>query len=215
MLFVPLVIDLVFDFKDLSLSKQTFSLGDHLWRRRITFHVIDLVGMTVVCRWAPDQWPEARGLYWAVIVGILLRTAAWLLWWFGIRPLGGNSRRQFRMSLGPHADRWDRKKTMIVSDLLRAALLLLLLAVRSPEWLWAIYLVVFVQSSVGQFFNPAKGALTPQLVDEPSPFGRHVGEIGGARDRQRSRGRHRRAGFARVGVALGRDARWSALVMSR
>jgi MFS family permease len=67
---------------------------------------------------------------------------------------------------GVFADRWDRKKTMIVADLLRAALLLLLLAVRSPEWLWAIYLVVFIQSSVGQFFNPAKGALTPQLVDE-------------------------------------------------
>ncbi|MEO7911972.1 MAG: MFS transporter, partial [Roseiflexaceae bacterium] len=67
---------------------------------------------------------------------------------------------------GVFADRWDRKQTMIVADLLRAALLLLLLAVRSPEWLWAIYLVVFVQSSVGQFFNPAKGALIPQLVDE-------------------------------------------------
>jgi predicted MFS family arabinose efflux permease len=67
---------------------------------------------------------------------------------------------------GVFADRWDRKRTMIVSDLLRAALLLLLLVVRSPEWIWAIYLVVFVQSSVGQFFNPAKGALTPQLVDE-------------------------------------------------
>ena len=67
---------------------------------------------------------------------------------------------------GVFADRWDRKKTMIVADLLRAALLLLLLAVRSPEWLWVIYLVVFVQSSVGQFFNPAKGALIPQLVDE-------------------------------------------------
>src|SRR5215212_1072765 len=67
---------------------------------------------------------------------------------------------------GVFADRWDRKRTMIIADLLRAALLLLLLAVRSPEWLWAIYLVVFVQSSVGQFFNPAKGALIPQLVDE-------------------------------------------------
>lgn len=67
---------------------------------------------------------------------------------------------------GVFADRWDRKKTMIVADLLRAALLLLLLMVRSPEWLWAIYLVAFVQSSVGQFFNPAKGALIPQLVDE-------------------------------------------------
>lgn len=67
---------------------------------------------------------------------------------------------------GVFADRWDRKTTMIVADALRAALLLLLLAVQSPAWLWAIYLVVFAQSSIGQFFNPAKGALLPQLVDE-------------------------------------------------
>jgi MFS family permease len=67
---------------------------------------------------------------------------------------------------GVFADRWDRRRTMIVADLLRAALLLLLLAVRSAEWLWAIYLVVFVESSISQFFNPAKGALIPHLVDE-------------------------------------------------
>ena len=67
---------------------------------------------------------------------------------------------------GVFADRWDRRRTMIAADLLRAGLLLLLLAVRSPEWLWAIYLVVFVQSSIGQFFNPAKNALIPHLVEE-------------------------------------------------
>jgi predicted MFS family arabinose efflux permease len=67
---------------------------------------------------------------------------------------------------GVFADRWDRKQTMIVTDVLRAALLLLLLVVGTREWLWAIYLVVFVQSSLGQFFTPAKGALIPQLVDE-------------------------------------------------
>jgi predicted MFS family arabinose efflux permease len=69
---------------------------------------------------------------------------------------------------GVFADRWDRRRTMIAADLLRAVLLLLLLAARSPEWLWAIYLVVFIQSAIGQFFNPAKGALLPQLVDEHS-----------------------------------------------
>jgi MFS family permease len=67
---------------------------------------------------------------------------------------------------GVFADRWDRRRTMIAADLLRAGLLLLLLAVRSAEWLWVIYLVVFVESSVGQFFNPAKNALIPHLVAE-------------------------------------------------
>src|SRR5262245_64342232 len=67
---------------------------------------------------------------------------------------------------GVFADRWDRRRTMIVADLLRAALMLLLLIVHSAEMLWAIYLVVFVESSVSQFFNPAKGALIPNLVEE-------------------------------------------------
>lgn len=63
--------------------------------------------------------------------------------------------------------------------------------------------------------DDADRLVAPQLVDEPSPLGRHVREIGGAHDRQDRRCRHRRAGFTRGGVALGRDGRWSALVMSR
>src|SRR4029079_13390322 len=44
----------------------------------------------------------------------------------------------FGSSVGVFADRWDRKKAMIVADLLRAALLLLLLAVLASVWLLAI-----------------------------------------------------------------------------
>ncbi len=67
---------------------------------------------------------------------------------------------------GVFVDRWDRRRTMIVADLLRAALLLLLLVVRSPEWVWLIYVVAFVESAISQFFNPAKSAIIPQLVGE-------------------------------------------------
>jgi predicted MFS family arabinose efflux permease len=67
---------------------------------------------------------------------------------------------------GVFADRWDRRRTMIVADLLRAALLLLLLVVHSSETLWALYVVVFLEASAAQFFNPAKNALLPRLVDE-------------------------------------------------
>ena len=42
--------------------------------------------------------------------------------------------------LGPIAgvfvDRWDRKRTMIVADLLRSLLVLLCLTVRTPEQVW-------------------------------------------------------------------------------
>ena len=43
--------------------------------------------------------------------------------------------------LGPVAgvfvDRWDRKRTMIVADLLRALLVLLCLQVRTPDQVWS------------------------------------------------------------------------------
>jgi len=65
---------------------------------------------------------------------------------------------------GVFVDRWDRKKTMIVADLLRAVIVLLLLVVRSPEWLWLIYLSSFAQALVSQFFVPAKTAIVPHLV---------------------------------------------------
>lgn len=67
---------------------------------------------------------------------------------------------------GVFVDRWDRKRTMVISNLLLAVTLLPLLAVRSADWVWVAYLVGFVQSSISQFFRPAENALLPRLVDE-------------------------------------------------
>ena len=68
---------------------------------------------------------------------------------------------------GVFVDRWDRKRTMIVADLLRAALILTLLTVHSVHWLWIIYLVAFMQALIAQFFTPAKNAVIPLLVGGP------------------------------------------------
>lgn len=67
---------------------------------------------------------------------------------------------------GVFVDRWDRKRTMVISNLLLAVTLLPLLTVRSDEWVWVAYAVGFVQSSITQFFRPAENALLPRLVDE-------------------------------------------------
>jgi MFS family permease len=67
---------------------------------------------------------------------------------------------------GVFVDRWDRKRTMVVANLLLALGLLPLLAVRSAEQLWIVYIVAFVESALGQFFRPAENALLPQLVGE-------------------------------------------------
>jgi len=67
---------------------------------------------------------------------------------------------------GVFVDRWDRRPTMIVSNLLLGITLLPLLAVRTADWLWVVYLVSFVQSALAQFLEPAEQALLPNLVDE-------------------------------------------------
>jgi len=55
---------------------------------------------------------------------------------------------------------------MIAADLARAALLLLLLLVRSAGDVWLIYLVALLQTSIALFFQPAESALVPHLVGE-------------------------------------------------
>jgi len=67
---------------------------------------------------------------------------------------------------GVFVDRWDRRRTMIVCTVAQAGLTLMLLTVRSPEKFWIIYLVGFLQSAIGQFFNPASSALLPRVVGE-------------------------------------------------
>jgi MFS family permease len=67
---------------------------------------------------------------------------------------------------GVFVDRWDRKRTMVVADLLRAAALLPLLAVDSPDLLWLLYLVRAVTGTLGLLFDPAESALLPRLVGE-------------------------------------------------
>jgi MFS family permease len=67
---------------------------------------------------------------------------------------------------GVFVDRWDRRRTMIVANLLSAAVLLLLLPVRSITDLWLVYLAAFLQASISLFFQPAESALVPTLVGE-------------------------------------------------
>ncbi len=72
----------------------------------------------------------------------------------------------FSSVAGVFVDRWDRKRTMVVADLARAALLLPLLAVVSSDLLWLLYAVRAGTGVIGLFFDPAESALLPQLVGE-------------------------------------------------
>lgn len=65
---------------------------------------------------------------------------------------------------GVYVDRIDRRKAMLVSDLLRAIVVLAFLFVRSAEMLPAIYAIAFVQAAIGTVFNPARAAFLPRIV---------------------------------------------------
>jgi MFS family permease len=65
---------------------------------------------------------------------------------------------------GVFVDRWDRKRTMIVADLIRAALLGCLLVPGAADRLWVIYPIAAALGGVGQFFGPAEDALVPRIV---------------------------------------------------
>ena len=72
----------------------------------------------------------------------------------------------FGSMAGVFVDRWDRRRTMVVANLLMALALLPLVAVRSAEQLWIVFVVAFVESTIAEFFGPAENALLPQLVGE-------------------------------------------------
>jgi MFS family permease len=72
----------------------------------------------------------------------------------------------FGSLVGVFVDRWNRRRTMIISELLRAGVLLILLLVHSSSMLWLVYIVACTQASIALFFNPAYAAITPLLVEE-------------------------------------------------
>lgn len=65
---------------------------------------------------------------------------------------------------GVFVDRWDRRRLMIVVDLLLALGLLPLLAVDGLG-IWVAYVVLVLSSSLEQLFQPAEIALLPNLLE--------------------------------------------------
>lgn len=66
---------------------------------------------------------------------------------------------------GTLVDRWDHREVMIVSDLLRAGIVLLIPLAVATNLLLA-YPLVFLVTTVSIFFRPAKGAILPRIVAE-------------------------------------------------
>ena len=71
--------------------------------------------------------------------------------------------------LGPIAgalvDRWDLKRTLVASDLLRAVLVVLIPVAAAVD-IRLVYPLVFLLTCVSIFFRPARAAVLPRLVRE-------------------------------------------------
>ena len=67
---------------------------------------------------------------------------------------------------GVIADRFSRQRIMIVSDILRAWVVLGFLFVRRPDQLWIIYVLTVFQLGLSTFFEPAKTAAIPSIVED-------------------------------------------------
>lgn len=68
---------------------------------------------------------------------------------------------------GVFVDRWDRKLTMFICDIVRG-LLILLIPLVFIRWqaMWPIYTIVFIAFCLSRFYVPAKMSIIPEIVDE-------------------------------------------------
>jgi DHA3 family macrolide efflux protein-like MFS transporter len=66
---------------------------------------------------------------------------------------------------GTYVDRWDQKDVMVVSDLLRAAIILII-PIAAVTNILVVYPLVFLVTSISIFFRPARIAALPRIVRE-------------------------------------------------
>lgn len=70
--------------------------------------------------------------------------------------------------LGPLAgmvnDRISRRKVMIASDMLRMVIVACMLLVRSPRTVWVVYPLLFLETVMVAFFEPARSAVIPSIT---------------------------------------------------
>ena len=65
---------------------------------------------------------------------------------------------------GVLADRYNRKRILIVTDLLRAVVVLGLLLVREPQHVWLLFVLTGVQVGIGGVFFPVRVAMLPEVA---------------------------------------------------
>ena len=67
--------------------------------------------------------------------------------------------------VGVVADRFDRRKILMVSDILRAVTVLGFLLVQDESQVWMLYALTVLQLSISAFFEPTRAAIVPEIVE--------------------------------------------------
>lgn len=65
---------------------------------------------------------------------------------------------------GTLVDRWDEREVLIVSDLLRATIVILI-PIAALIQIWMVYPLVFLMTTVSIFFRPARISVLPRIVE--------------------------------------------------
>jgi MFS family permease len=68
---------------------------------------------------------------------------------------------------GVVADRYNRKHILILTDILRALIVLGFLWVREPQHVWLLYTLTAIQMALSGFFFPTRTAILPDVVSGP------------------------------------------------
>lgn len=63
-------------------------------------------------------------------------------------------------------DRISRKRVMIISDVVRAVIVTCMLLVRSSSTIWLVYPLLFVETVMWGFFEPARNSVLPNIVEK-------------------------------------------------
>ena len=66
---------------------------------------------------------------------------------------------------GVAADRYNRKRILIATDIVRGVTVLGFLIVREPSQVWLLYALTAIQLALSGFFLPARSAILPDLVE--------------------------------------------------
>lgn len=67
---------------------------------------------------------------------------------------------------GAYVDRWNRKKVMIISDIIRGSVVLVIPFFAVKGMMAVVYVLIFLSFSATRFFLPSKMAIIPSVVED-------------------------------------------------